>query len=555
MIDIFKIIQKSFVRLRTAAMNPFRRIVRRVQQLFNVNLITAKLITPINKKIRSILNVKPKDKSDYISLGIFWISKKLIYFLILAACAGVFIYFSWFAPPIEDTVASSNVLTTVYYDYDDLELAEFSGKANIRGANGTVVYTGDIAQGICTGVGTLWNQDGVLVYEGSFENNEFSGNGTLYYPDKKVKYKGSFANNVYSGSGISYYQDGTMEYEGEFKNGTFSGEGIQYDTTGIMIYAGNFENGSYNGAGASYYTNGVKKYEGEFFFGHEQGAGTLYSSTGKKLFSGQFIRGQIQYEALLDCSMEEIFTMCTETPKIYYTNNSTTFLFEGIGLAVETDCIVELKKDEARTSNGEDWYLPGSGEDELLQEAGDDTVAVDYPDSMASNETADGTADGTAGEKNNGEDNSQEKTESDGGVDLPVISTAGKYTAYYYLASNEWQKEADLDYSQIQVTSLAVLNPELSIDFLQDEICTYNNGEADLLECVIIDQLRQEEPTLFSNIQFTQTTKDNRYIQITGIDHGQAIYTETYEVDNVRYRLCHEVDDYKTWRFITMETY
>lgn len=553
MIDIFKIIQKSFVRLRTAAMNPFRRVVRRIQQLFNVNLITAKLITPINKKIRQILNVKPKEKGDYISVGIFWISKKLVYFLILAVCAGVFIYFNWFAPPVQDTAVSTNVITTVYYDYDDLDLAAYSGKANIRGANGTVVYTGDIVQGVCTGVGTLWNQDGVLVYEGSFENNEFTGNGTMYYPDKKVKYTGDFENNVYSGSGISYYQDGTIEYEGEFSNGSFSGEGILYDTDGRMIYSGHFENGSYNESGVSYYTNGVKKYEGNFFFGKEQGLGTLYSSTGKVLFTGQFLRGQIQYESLLDISMEEVLAMCAETPKIYYSNSSTVFLFEGLGLALETNCVVQLQKNSSSGDSG--WYLPGEEEDELLQEADGDTVAVDYPSSVVSNQEKTDSEEKT--ESGSGSSGSDSGGSSSSGteVDLPIISTAGKYDVYYYLETQEWQKETELDYSQIKVTGLAVMNPELSLEFLEDEQYVSDNGEADLLKCVVIDQLRLEEPTVFNNIQFTQTVKKSRYVKLSGIDYGQAIYTETYDVDNVRYKLCYEVDDYENWKFITMETY
>lgn len=549
MIDLFKIIQKSFVRLRTAAMNPFRRVVRRVQQLFNVNLITAKLITPINKKIREILNVKPKDREDYFSVGIFWISRKLIYFLILAGCAAVFIYFNWFAPSVDDMTVSTNVITTTYYNYDDLDLSEFSGKANIRASNGEVVYTGDIAAGVCTGVGTLWNQDGVLVYEGAFENNTFAGEGTLYYANGKTKYTGGFANNNYEGTGIAYRQDGSMEYEGEFANGNFSGEGILYDETGAMEYVGNFENGKFSGAGASYYANGVKKYEGEFAFGNEQGLGTLYSSTGKKLFTGQFIRGQIQYESLLDISMEEILAMCAETPKIYYSKDTAVFLFENIGLALETNCVVDLQKNTTGGGGDAEWFLPGDEDQEILDTPNQGSTGTT---NSSGSDSEEGNSDTSETSQDTGSNSTAVDAEALG---LPTISTASSYSAYYFLETGEWVRESDLDYSQISVTGLVVLNTEISTEFLEDETPIDNNGEVGLLECVAIDILREKEPTLFGNIEFTESARNSSYVRINGIDASKAIYTQTYEVDNVRYNLCHEVDDYENWKFITMETY
>ena len=188
-------------------MNPFQRVVRRVQQLFNANIITSKLVTPINAKVRKVLNGEAKSPEDYFTIGRFWISKMLVYFLILAGCAAVFIYFNWIAAPMSDTTASENVTTTVYYDYDDVKLGEYTGKANIRAANGSVVYTGDIAAGVCKGNGKLWNQDGTLVYEGGFENNGFSGTGTLYGVNGAVRYTGEFKDNQFSGSGVLYFEN------------------------------------------------------------------------------------------------------------------------------------------------------------------------------------------------------------------------------------------------------------------------------------------------------------------------------------------------------------
>ena len=100
----FQLLGKAFLRLRTAVMNPFQRVVRRVQQIFNVNIITSRLVAPINAKVRKILNGEAKSPEDYFTVGRFWISKMLVYFLILAGCAAVFIYFNWIAAPVSDTL-------------------------------------------------------------------------------------------------------------------------------------------------------------------------------------------------------------------------------------------------------------------------------------------------------------------------------------------------------------------------------------------------------------------------------------------------------------------
>lgn len=188
----FNLVGSAFSRMRTAVTSPFRRIMRRVGQFFNVNMITAKLMAPITKKVRKIMSAEAKSPEDYYTVGRFWISKTLVFIVILCACAAVFLYFGWLAPAVEDTTTTENLITSVYYDYDDMDLGEYSGKANIRAANGEVVYTGDISAGVCTGNGTLWNQDGVLIYEGAFANNKFEGNGTLYYSSGSVQYTGEF---------------------------------------------------------------------------------------------------------------------------------------------------------------------------------------------------------------------------------------------------------------------------------------------------------------------------------------------------------------------------
>lgn len=524
----FSFLGRTFTRLRTAVMNPFRRIVRRIQQIFNVNMITAKFAGPINAKVRKILGGEAKSPEDYYTVGRFWISKALVYILVLAFCAFVFIYFNWIAPSVSDSVKTESRITSVYYDYDDMELGEYDGKANIRAANGAVVYTGDIVKGVCTGSGTLWNQDGVLVYEGDFVNNCFDGNGTRYYPGGKALYVGEFAENQYSGKGTLYYPDGTVQYEGEFENGNFQGKGVEYNEKGNMIYEGEFFSGAYHGAGTSYYHSGIKKYAGDFYMGRAQGIGTLYSPTGKAVFTGAFARDAIHYESLLGASLEEIGKMFTEEPKIYFDDGATSLLYESANIVLKVDCLVELMDRTEETSDGDDWYLDDS-EDDLLPET-----------------------ESSEPEDEDSEEKDEETLEEETLASLPVQSV---YGIYYYLISDEWQSARELDAGGIHVTAVTAYWPDIEVGFLEGETMTQENGSVALMECVAIEQVRMQEPTAFSNINYEMITKNNTYINVKGVNMAEAIYKESYDVDGVRYQLCYEMDQPNDLKFVTVESY
>lgn len=573
--ELLSLFQKAFVRLRTAVMNPFRRVIRRTQQLSNANLITAKLINPINKKLREIFSFKPKAKEDYITVGNFWISRKVIYFLIIAICAGVFIYFTWFASDVQETTTTTNVVTTTYFDYDDLKLAEFSGKANIRAANGSVVYTGDVAAGMITGVGTLWNQDGLLIYEGNFLNNQYSGVGTLYYPNGNVMYNGEFAENLFQGTGYYYSLEGNLLYEGTFEKGSFNGEGISYNEEGNLIYEGNFQSGNYHGNGILYYANGIKKYEGEFYQGKAQGQGTSYSNTGKLLFTGLFARNEIHYESLLGITLEDAMSMFGETPVVYYSEVDTVFLFEGAHVALKGDCMVQLLRDSSALSTDDDWYLPGEEEDTLT----DDTIPTD---TIVFDENGEGSllGEGTSvGEDENTTTTSvTTTTDADGnevmtttttdttastvntttmldGIELPVLATGDTFSAYYYLSSDEWQKAEELDKTQITISSVTAYSDDLDVAFLENTDMTAANGVTNLIDCVAIDRIRRDDPTAFSNNSFEMTTKNKSYIYVSGINMAEAVYSEIYELEGVRYKLCYQMDNPEALKFITLEVY
>lgn len=363
---MLKLILSAFKRMTTAISSPFRMLIVKVQRLFNINILTAKLITPLTKKVRSLLSLRPKSKEDYVSLGRFWIFRKVFLTLILICCAGVFLYFSMFAPklPVQPPPQEA-LVTTVSFDYDDMDLSAFSGVANIRAADGLVVYTGDIDGGICKGVGTLYTREGKLLYAGAFDRNLYNGKGVQYYADGAVHYEGDFIDNLYEGSGKLYNAQGGMLYDGSFKGGLFEGEGKLYGETGQLLYEGSFSKGAYHGPGVSYAFDGAVRYTGEFFAGKPQGAGTLYSAAGKQLYTGPVYDGGINYRAWVNSTLAEVEEAFSETPKVYYDDRSSCFVFEQAGIIVTTDCRVKTDVWEPPTAPEDQgagrFFLPDDG--------------------------------------------------------------------------------------------------------------------------------------------------------------------------------------------------
>lgn len=550
-------VAKSFTRLRVAVMNPFRRMTRRVQQMFNANMVSARLASPINEKIRKIMGGEAKSEKDYVTIGNFWISKMLIYIVILAACAFVFIYFSWINPASKNnTTETSSRLTDVTYSYDDMKLGEYSGKANIEAENGTVVYTGDIAQGMCTGLGTLWNQSGVLVYEGEFLNNEFSGSGKKYYANGSVMYEGSFASNSFSGDGIMYYATGALQYVGSFENGAFSGEGMLYAEDGTLIYEGSFKNGVYHGAGTSYYISGARKYSGEFSQGMAQGAGILYSSAGQPIFEGSFIRDNIQYEALAGQTLEYAAYALKEEPTIFYSGNSTCFLFKNAKVIIKTDSKVEMLNRDSGNSGSGSWYLPNDTGETLPESS---STTADIESSSVGNSTStvqivNGNTTTTYVDPNSNLGSLAEQIS-----ELPARNNT---TPYIYLPqSDSWMSYADLveclkkgDKTGITITEVCTYSADNNLKFLSKETPVSKNGAADVIQCVAIEQLRKNQPTAFSNINFEMITSYGEFCyEVQGLNFAEAVYEEVYEVDNVRYHLYCESDKPENVLFVCYE--
>lgn len=361
---MFKLLTSIFKRVVTAVTNPFRMLIVRIQRMFNVNILTAKLIPLLTKKVKALVTLKPQSPKDYFSVGRYWVYKKLFLTLILVLCAAVFLYFSMFAPKVTPRPSQpQEVMTTVTFDFDDMDLAGYTGVANIRAADGTVVYVGDVAAGVCTGSGTLWDRKGRLVYEGEFKNNQYSGEGVQYWPSGSVRYEGGFESNRYSGEGVLYAEDGrTVVYAGSFKNGLREGTGKAYTEAGNLLYEGQFAADLYHGTGTEYYDSGLIAYTGQFFRGEPQGEGTLYSTQGRALYTGPVYAGQINYSALVGATLADLEAAFTETPCIYYTDTESVFLYEEAGVLITVDCRMRVDVWENENAAAEQseplYYMP-----------------------------------------------------------------------------------------------------------------------------------------------------------------------------------------------------
>ncbi len=385
--NLIKLLFSAMKRVTTAMTSPFRMMLVSIQRLFNINVITAKLISPLTRKIKELLAIRPKNKDDYHTIGGFLVYKKIFYTVILVMCAGVFIYFSIYAQPIPTQYQdSAEAITTIFYDYDDIKLSEFSGVANIRAADGKVIYIGDVDLGVITGSGRLYSRDGQLVYSGDFEDNLYSGDGVKYYSDGSILYEGEFASNLYNGAGKLYDISGDVVYEGSFKDGQYQGDGAVF-MDNKLIYEGTFSKGDYHGNGTLYHLNGNVNYEGEFYSGQPQGQGTLYNNSGKALYTGMMYQGEINYESLLGATLEEIDASFYETPKIYYDENDSCFVYEQAGVIISSDSRVMVdvwEKEQDVSNTGEGYYfLPGQydydtyTQEDTLPDIGDEDTLIE----------------------------------------------------------------------------------------------------------------------------------------------------------------------------------
>ncbi len=565
-----------FKRITVAITSPFRRMLTSFQKLFNANIWSAKIVKPLTKWVKQTLTLKPKGKDDYYTIGKYLVFKKLFLAAMLVICAAVFIYFTMFATPVQQSPTSATeVVTNETFDYDDMSVKDYTGIANIRSSTGEVVYTGSIEAGVAQGTGTLLNRNGVMVYKGDFAANFYEGDGTSYYENGVPEYIGQFSSNLFNGEGNKYYTDGTLQYSGLFENGEFAGEGEYYDRDGVLRYSGNFLEGSFHGEGVSYYPDGTKEYEGEFFEGVIQGVGSYYSTSGKLIYTGQMYNGGIDYRSLVNSNLQDIETVFAETPTVVYTDTDSVFVYPQAGVVVTLDARVRIEtvyNTEIQNEIVQDYYyLPSiqSGTTGFTQRTSvlfdsilTDNVFVElndewfFPDGSTeddsvSNENVNDNSQTTTPPDNNDSQIGAASTENDDNNLLDFMEA--QKTIYFEVSTDVWQQESELDKTKVAVKKITMFSgnmPEISIsspDIYDD------NSTTTISDCVAIDYLRLKMPTVFSNIIFQMDKSNTAFVELRNIDHAGRIVKLANYIEGLTYRYSYDLADRSTMQYFSVE--
>lgn len=184
-----------------------------------------------------ILNVRPKNKDDYYSIGRWLVSKKLAFALviIIGTLSLVYIITSWTA-----LFPGRNTDGVKTYSYNNVLLKFAKGKVRIKGKSGYLAYEGEVSDAACNGTGELRNLAGNVVYQGNFLKSMYEGEGTQYFDDGSLHYQGAFHENLYNGEGSLYRENGSIEYHGQFMANKKEGEGTLYDMGHNPIFTGQF---------------------------------------------------------------------------------------------------------------------------------------------------------------------------------------------------------------------------------------------------------------------------------------------------------------------------
>lgn len=232
---------KLFSTLWSAIKARVQPLVTKLRFLTTPAFWTSTIFTKIRQFLSKLLDVKPKHKKDYYTIGRWMISKRLAFALVIAlgiACT-MYIYSTMPARAAKDSQSSAPT-----YKYNSIPLKFYSGNVNILAKDGHLAYTGPVSEGTVTGKGKLFDFEGNTLYEGEFDKNLFNGDGQLFYPEGGLRYQGSFADNLFHGTGAYFRLSGTLEYDGEHVLGKRSGHGKLYNGAGTQIFEGSFRNDS-----------------------------------------------------------------------------------------------------------------------------------------------------------------------------------------------------------------------------------------------------------------------------------------------------------------------
>ena len=221
--------------LLTTVKTRFSKITTKLKMLFQPAVYKTKVNSVLQKELKKMFDVKPRNSKDYIRVFSWLVSKRLakmvIFFVGLLSA-----YYIIFVNPLFSS--GGNGIRT--YSYNSLPLKFAKGNVRIKAKSGYVAYEGNVKKGFVTGEGTLFRKSGEIVYSGSFQKNKYNGTGQLYYPGGQMQYDGTFKDNQFDGEGVLYRENGSREYEGSFAKGMKNGEGKLFDSGDNEVFIGNF---------------------------------------------------------------------------------------------------------------------------------------------------------------------------------------------------------------------------------------------------------------------------------------------------------------------------
>ena len=188
------------------------------------------------------------------------------------------------------------------------------GEGKLFNMNGVLVYKGELQDDLKHGFGMAYDQvSGHKIYEGQQSKDKRNGFGIMYYPNGNKTYEGQWLDEKFEGNGIIFDKiSGKKIKSGNFINGIINGQGKEYDEKGNVKFVGKFELGIKTGFGAEYKVISdksknksklVKTYEGYFIEGKKHGKGIKYNDEGLKIYEGELVNEKfhgkgIQYDVI-----------------------------------------------------------------------------------------------------------------------------------------------------------------------------------------------------------------------------------------------------------------
>ena len=150
-------------------------IVNKLRMYTSVSFLRTKVLVKIREFFIKLLDVKPKHKKDYYTIGNWMISKKLAFAVVVIVGTVSLLYIVAVRKPFGNFGSTDGIKT---YKYTSMALRMQTGKVRITGRGGYLAYEGDVEKGYVKGQGTLWDRQGSTVYVGNFDKSKYEGKGT-----------------------------------------------------------------------------------------------------------------------------------------------------------------------------------------------------------------------------------------------------------------------------------------------------------------------------------------------------------------------------------------